>query len=930
MNPWRFVGAVIVATSLFGPLAKTVEESQAKREAIQLPSSKVLLEPVPGQPQMTNSFPGTVALSPNRKFLAILNSGYGTEESSFEQSIAVLDLGTNQLSDFADARLSKSARQTYFQGLAFSPDGTKLYASIASLTDPAGELPGDLGSGIAVYQFDNDKLTPGGFLKIPWAPLGPDKHPTKVSNKVPQGMAVPFPAGLDVVAAGGSERLLVAENLADDAVLLDAKSGQVLERFDLSIGPDVPAAYPYAVVATRDGKTGYCSLWNSSQVAQLDLKTGRVVRRIPLLAPESPTAAGSHPTAMLLGPDGKLLYVTLSNVDRVAVLGTATGELVAWLSAELPGQSYGGSFPNALALSADAKRLFVADASANAVAVFDVTGLESFPSQAAPGAAKNALGFIPTEWYPAALAVRGDDLFVTTAKGRGTGPNSRLLPESPSGRRHPYIGNLLHGSVARVNIPDAESHLAELTSVAEESNLMTARPGEIRFSRGSNPIRHVIYIIKENRTYDQILGDLKSGDGDPTLCLYGEDVTPNLHRLARQFGILDNFYDSGEVSGDGHEWSMAAITSDYNERTWQIGYLGGQRLYDYEGTVAHGVPLEQGIPDVDEPGTGYIWANVARHGLTHRNYGEFVETVWCRPSDAAAESSGACPRAFIHQGEPLPPNVGQPHGSPSTWPWPVPMIDHDMATKPELRDHFDPRYANFRLDYPDQLRADEFLNEFEGFVRARREGKGDELPQFVILRLPNDHTAGTQAGMPRPIASVADNDLAVGRVIEAISHSPYWDDTAVLILEDDAQDGADHVDAHRSTAFVISKYSSGNPDHPFVDHHFYTTVSMVRTIEALLGLPPMNNNDALAPVMAPLFSGPGDQPPFTADSRNRENGLLYQMNPPRAPGARQSRVRGMDFSRADAADAAVLNAILWRDRKGDVPMPRPRHHVFSH
>jgi hypothetical protein len=254
------------------------------------------------------------------------------------------------------------------------------------------------------------------------------------------------------------------------------------------------------------------------------------------------------------------------------------------------------------------------------------------------------------------------------------------------------------------------------------------------------------------------------------------------------------------------------------------------------------------------------------------------------------------------------------------------MIAYDEATKPELQGHFDPKFADFRLDYPDQLRADEFLNEFDGFVKARETGKGEQLPQFVILRLPDDHTAGTSPGMPTPSASVADNDLAVGRVVDAVSHSPYWDDTAIFILEDDAQDGPDHVDAHRSTMLVISKYSPGSSAHPFVDHNFYTTVSTVRTMEALLGLPPMNNNDSQAPVMAPLFSGRGNQPPFTAIYQNRDNGLIYQMNSPKAPGAKESQ--RMDFIHADQANAAELNRILWRESKGNVPMPPPRHVVF--
>jgi hypothetical protein len=245
------------------------------------------------------------------------------------------------------------------------------------------------------------------------------------------------------------------------------------------------------------------------------------------------------------------------------------------------------------------------------------------------------------------------------------------------------------------------------------------------------------------------------------------------------------------------------------------------------------------------------------------------------------------------------------------------------ATKATLRDHFDPAYPDFNTEYPDQLRADEFLNEFDRFVQARKEGSGSELPAFVLLYLPDDHTSGTTPGKPRP----ADNDLAVGRVVEAVSHSPYWEDTAIFIIEDDAQNGADHVDAHRSIAFEISKYSPGSAEHPFVDSRFYTTVNMLHTMETLLGLPPMNQNDAYAPVMAPLFSGPGNQPPFTADWSNRENGLIYQANPAHGQGAAKSAK--MNFSRPDAVNTAALNKILWRDRMGKIPMPSPKHTVLS-
>lgn len=924
---------ILVVVVVVFQLAKRSEKTQPR--SLNLPSSKVLYVPAPGRPQPTNSFPTADALSPDGRYLAILNNGYGTEQSDFQQSIAILDLSTHKVTDFPDARLGQRAGQTYYLGLAFSHDGSKLYVSMASLTDPLGTKPKDTGNGIAVYSFQGGRLAPDRFIKIPLAPLPRGKKAIAGSRELPNGMAISFPAGLAVLPGTGSEKLLVAENLADDAIVLDTESDKVLKRFPLSTADVVPAAFPVGVTATRDGKVGFCSLWNASAIAELNLETGKVVRRIPLLEPKSPVAPGSHPTAMLLSPDQKYLYITLTNSDRVAVVDVEKGELAGLLSTELPEQQYGGSYPDALAQSADGKRLFVADASADAVAIFDMSNLG--PQSLSVTTPQKALGFIPTEWYPTALAAHEGDLMIVTGKGKGSGPNAgpRVKARPRGKRKYPYIATLLHGSVAVVRMSDVQDHLAELTHEVELSNLMQAKSKEkVLFNGGKVPIHHVIYIIKENRTYDQIFGDLKPGNGDPSICMYGENITPNQHALARQFGVIDNFYCSGEVSGDGHIWSMAAITSDYNERTWQINYRSKQRTYDFEGEVLGHNPLAENIPDVDDPGTGYIWADVARNGLTHRNYGEFVTTHWCDKGETGAlpkagtplASRGACRQKSVLQGQPLPPNVGDPRGSASPWPWPVPMIAYDEATKPELQGHFDPKFADFRLDYPDQLRTDEFLNEFNEFVKARETSRGKTLPQFVILRLPDDHTAGTSAGMPTPSASIADNDLAVGRVVDAVSHSPYWDDTAIFVLEDDAQDGPDHVDAHRSTMLVISKYSQGSTSHPFVDHDFYTTVSTVRTMESLLGLPPMNNNDAQAPVMAPEFSGSGNQPAFTADYRNQKNGLIYQKNLPGAPGARASA--RMDFVHADQANAEELNRILWRDRKGNVPMPKPRHVVF--
>jgi hypothetical protein len=437
----------------------------------------------------------------------------------------------------------------------------------------------------------------------------------------------------------------------------------------------------------------------------------------------------------------------------------------------------------------------------------------------------------------------------------------------------------------------------------------------------------VIYIIKENRTYDQLFGDLKRngrpvGNGDAGLAMYGESVTPNQHELALQFGVLDNFFDSGEVSGDGHVWSNAAIGTDYLEKTWQQEYRNGQRTYDYEGMVANGYPLLQKIADVNEPKSGYMWGNAEAHGRTHYNFGEFISSTFCEAKKSGSSQEGPqlaetrCAREAIEPGEAIPAEWG---GGVSKWPWAIPLLVRNVATKPELAGHFAAEAPDFNLWIPDQIRAEIFLRHFAGWVGERAAGK-DTMPNYITLRLPNDHTAGTVAGGPTPKASVADNDLAVGRVVDAVSHSAYWEDTAIFILEDDAQNGADHVDAHRSLALVVSKYSPRAADGgAFVDSHFYTTVSVVRTMETLLGLPPMNNNDALAPVMGSMFAGTGDQRPFAADYANRENGLIYTANAATAVGAKESAK--MDFTHADRAPTQKLNVILWRDAMGDREVP---------
>ena len=506
--------------------AAVLAQSPSSDHSINLPTSKMLTAPSPGKIGSTNSFPATIVISPDGRYAALLNDGYGTQETLAHQSIAVLDLKTNRIADFPDERLGDDARQSYFLGLAFSSDGKHLYASVGSLTDPTGVKPKDTGNGIAVYKFSAGKVTPEKFLPIPLQSLSTGKRLSE-GIKTPPHMAVPYPAGMALISDGGHDKLLIANNLSDNAVLLDPTSGKILQTFDLSASDLVPSSYPYTCVATKDGRHAWCSLWNASKVAELDLTSGKVARWIDLKKPADPLAPGSHPTAMLLSPNEKTLYVALSNIDEVAAVATETGTPTAFLPTFKAESKVWGTYPIALEQSSDGKHLFVADASLDAVAVIDVSQVSS--GLIHPDVSFVSPQLIPTDWYPSALAVHGDDLLIATAKGEGASPNKimgKTVYESKH-KEHPYIPTLIKGSIARLNIPQTLTKLPQYTQMVERDNLFHAEPGTIKFAKGENPIKHVIYVLKENRTYDQILGDLKVGDGDPSLTLYGEDITPN-------------------------------------------------------------------------------------------------------------------------------------------------------------------------------------------------------------------------------------------------------------------------------------------------------------------------------------------------------------------------------------------------------------------
>ena len=901
-------------------------------QTINLPSSKQLIGEAPGHPRRLNSLPISMAVSPDGRYVVTVNAGYGTYESQYDESLAVLDTQTGALSDFPDARTSIRAKQTLYSGLAFSRDGSHVYASMASLSDAEGKNAGDTGSGIAVYTFAGGKIAPERVIHLPMVQL-PAGRTTRLPAGKDSDIGIPYPAAIAVLGGTGHEKLLVAENLTDDVVLLDAVTGAVEKRFDLSENDAVPSTYPIALAVTKDEKHAFVALWNASEIAELDLDRGAVAHKLALLKPSDPIAPGTHPCAFAFSPDQKTLYVVLANRDAVAAVGVGGGQFAVkgYFDTRLPGQSYFGAEPDAIAVSADGSRLYAANMASDAVAVIDARKLTA---KTAKAGMVEPEGFIPTEWMPVSMSESGGKLYVATDKGKGTGPNDfpqrrvEGVDRNWMARPNTYIATLLYGSLATIDENEIVRNLRAWTENVLASNRMKAAQRQVTFAGGThNRIKHVIYIIKENRTYDQILGDLEEngkpvGNGEAKWAMYGEAVTPNEHKLALQFGVLDNFFDSGEVSGDGHVWSTAAIGTDYLEKTWQQNYRGDQRTYDYEGVVADGYPLLQKIPDVNEPASGYLWGDLAAHGKTYYHFGEFISSTFCDQREVANPTLGPmlagpkCAAKGIAPGEPIPAEWG---GGVNKWPWTIPILADNIATKPELVGHFAPEAPDFNLMVPDQIRVDIFLRHLKKWLADREQGH-DTMPNFVMLRLPNDHTAGTRPGGPSPKSSVADNDLAVGRAVEAISHSPYWNDTAFFILEDDAQNGADHVDAHRSVALVISKYAPHSPGGgAFVDSRFYSTVSVVRTIEALLGLPPMNNNDAFCSMISSLFTGPSDQPPYSADYSNEQNGLIYTANPKNAAGARASMK--MDFSHADRAPTEKLNIILWKDAMGNAPVP---------
>ena len=785
-------------------------------------------------------FPINMAVHPAGRYAAILHAGYS------EHQILIVDIPAARV-------VSRTKIREAFYGLEFSRDGNRLFCSGA----------GD--EVVYAFEFQDGRLANKQSIRLREAR----------QRGVPAGLAVNS-VGTRLYAANvwghsvtsvtlGAEPqardIVVGTNiaaLAEAPVIpsTDFDTAAAEKRAEAALYGANPAdTFPYACKLDDRRHRLYVSLWAQAAVAVIDLDSEQIIAR---------WETEEHPCEMALTRSGKYLFVANANRNTVTLFDAVAGKPIETIWAALYPQTPPGSTPNSLALSPDEQTLFVANADNNLVAVFDVSR---------PGRSRS-LGFIPVGWYPTSVRVTPDGKNLLVANGKGgtsmanpRGPQPRV--GGPPDGVVQYIASLMQGTLSIIELPERgalEKQMAAYTAQAYRCSPLrpgaavtaTPPPGSpVPFKVGElGPIKYVLYIIKENRTYDQVLGDMPEGNGDPSLCLFPERVTPNLHKLAREFVLLDNFYVDSEVSADGHEWSMAAYATDFVEKMWPLDY-GHNRSGKFP------YPSEGNFP-IATPTGGYLWDRAREAGVTYRSYGEFVMN-------------------------------GHTTNDPG------------RTRVKALEGHFDPWFRGFDLDYPDGKRAERFLAELKRF-----EAEGD-MPHLQILRLPNDHTHGTTPGTRTPTALVADNDLALGTIIEALSKSKFWPQTAVFVVEDDAQNGPDHVDAHRTTAFVISPYTKRR----FVDSTLYSTTSMLRTMELILGLKPMSQFDAAALPMFNSFQSTTDLRPYQAIPANVN---LDERNERRAWGGGLK----MNFAREDAADDLLLNEVVWRSVRGaNSPMPVP-------
>jgi YVTN family beta-propeller protein len=758
--------------------------------------------------------PLAMALHPGGRYLVVTNNGWS------RPSLRVVDLDLFQVVQRLDV-------DDAWLGLAWLPDGRHLLSSGAA-DNSIGELV-----------FEEGRLAPGRTLRL---------EPPQESLDTRTLRHAGFVGGLAL--SPDTRTLYAAQVYGASVVAVDVETGEVVARADLP-------AEAYATLATPDGAAVLVSVWGGARVALLEPRTLRPLGEIPV---------GEHPNAMVLSGDGRRLFVACANTNAVWVVDLPSRRPLEQIRVSLRPDDPPGSTPNALALSPDGETLLVANADNNTVAVVDVTD---------PGNSR-FLGFIPTGWYPTGVAFHrgGDRILVLSGKGLSPAANPRGPSPVTPREGSQYVAGLLGGALSEVERP-SPPELDEMTArVFALRDASDPRPPDvleggtaIPVDEGdTTPIEHVFYVIRENRTYDQVLGDLPRGDGDPNLTLFGADVTPNAHALATDFVLFDEFYVDAEVSADGHAFSTAAYATDVVEKLWPTQYGNRGGLYLTEG----GHAARNAYGNLSAPADGYLWDFASRAGVSVRSDGEFAS--WTRK------------------------------GGPVT------------ATVPGLEARVHPSYPPFDLSIPDNDRFEIWLEEFRRFERD------GGLPRLNIIRLGNDHTAGTRPGSRTPRAMVAENDLALGRLVEAISASRFWPSSAVFVLEDDAQNGPDHVDAHRSVLLVASPWARRG----VVDSRQYTTSGVLRTIELILGLPPMSQYDAAArPLHAAFTDQPDPRPYRTRPARVP----LDEWNGPDAPGA-QASLR-MNLAEADLAPERELNEILWRAAHGpEAVMPPPVRAAF--
>jgi YVTN family beta-propeller protein len=748
--------------------------------------------------------PLNIQLSPSGKMLAVTNNGQST------QSIQLIDPVSETLID------EKVIGKLWY-GLAFSRDEKHLYAS------------GGNDNWIIDFEIRNNKLVPADTIK-----LAPTAYPK--SKVCATGIAV-----------NKANTLLYTVTKEDNSLyVVDLVTRTVKSKVKL-------AAEAYSCILSPDEKTLYISVWNGGELAMYNTVTGSL----------STIKVGSHPNELLLNKKGTRLFVANANDNSVSIINTATGKVTEVVSTSLFPTKLTGSTTNGLALSANEKTLYIANADNNCLAVFDVS---------IPGSSQSR-GFIPVGWYPTNVKVLGKKILVSNGKGFTSMANPRgpmpIKKADNSGvhlgatnTKEQYIGGLFKGTLSFIDTPTPDEQKAFTKQVYANTpyndKVEKMAKGEAgnpipRSKADKSPIKYVFYIIKENRTYDQVLGDMPKGNGDTSLCIFGQKVTPNAHAIANEFVLADNFYVDAEVSADGHNWSMAAYATDYIEKTWPTSY--GGRGGDYGG---------EGVRTANDPRDGFIWDYCNRAGVSYRSYGEFAA--------------------------------------------------YGKTTIKALKGHVCMQTPGFTLDITDRFREKVWEHDFDSLLSV------NDVPKMNIVRMGNDHTSGQRKGAISPIAAVADNDQGVGMLLEHLSHSPIWNESVVFILEDDAQNGSDHVDAHRSPVFLAGPYVKRNT----VVHGMYSTSGVLRTMELILGLPPMSQYDAAAVPLYDCFTTTPDFTPYTLKAPQVD---VEKRNVAVNKSSKISDT--FNLADEDKVPDLLLNEVIWKYVKGeDSIMPAPRRSAF--